>query len=234
MARTNPRNVSFLFGGVASACLWAAPAAAETGEGGFAGWYARGGALMHPLLLCLVIGIIFIVERIYTLGRARVNARLLMGKVLTALRTEGVGGALAVCERTRGPVAAVLHAGLLRAQFGPDAARQAADTAGAIEVSFLERHLVVISAVTTLSPLFGLLGTAISLTKAFGAAGAPVAAQAVAGSSIPLIFGLSIAILCVIGRAYCAGTIGRLVLEMEEATSNLTTELAEAEKGHKL
>jgi biopolymer transport protein ExbB len=239
MARKNTPNPGILFLGVAAALLGAAPAAAQN-DGGFAGWYARGGVFMHPLLACLVVGAIFIAERVYTLARARVDTKVLMGKALQALRSEGVDGALAVCERTRGPVSAVLHAGLLRAQFGPDAARQASETAGAIEVSFLERGIVVISTVSTVAPMLGLLGTVMAMMKVFGAmaalsaVSANVVLAAVAGALIPTIAGLSVAILCVVGRAYCAGTVDRFVLEMEEATANLVNELVEIGKrrGH--
>lgn len=237
MARKNTRSRGILLLGAAAALLGAAPeACAARGAGGFAGWYARGGVFMHPLLACLVVGAIFIAERVYTLARARANTKLLMGKALQALSSEGVDGALAVCERTRGPVAAALHAGLLRAQFGPDAARQACETAGAIEVSFLERGVVVISTVSAVAPLLGLLGTVLALMTAFGAppdsygAGANAVPAAVAAALIPTIAGLSIAILCVVGRAYCAGTIDRFVLEMEEATANLVNELVEIGK----
>ncbi len=240
MARKNRPNFTAFFLLFAAAVLCAAPAAGfPRSEGGFAGWYARGGAFMHPLLACLVVGAIFIIERIYTLARARVDTKLLMERVLQALRTEGVDGALGVCERTRGPVSTVLHAGLLRAQFGPDAARQAGETAGAIEVSFLERGLVVISTVSTVAPMIGLLGTVFSMMNAFGAmaaleqVSANIVLSAVAGALIPTIAGLCIAIPCAIGHATCVGAIGRFVLEMEEATANLVNELVEIGKRQK-
>lgn len=235
--RLNPRVLFFLF---AATVLCAAPVAGSSRSGGgFAGWYARGGVFMHPLLACLLVGAIFIIERIYTLGRARVDTKLLMEKVLQALRTEGVDGALGVCERTRGPVATVLHAGLLLAQFGPDAARQAGETAGAIEVSFLERGLVVISTVSSVAPMLGLLGTVLSMMNAFGAmaaleeVSAKIVLSGIAGALIPAIAGLCIAIPCAVGHAYCVGAIGRFVLEMEEATANLVNELVEIGKRQK-
>ena len=237
MARKNPPTLNVPCLGLAAAVLCAATAAcAAPSEGGVAGWYVRGGVFMHPLLACFIVGVIFIIERLYTLGRARVDTKLLMDKTLQALGTDGVDGALAVCERTRGPVAAVLHAGLLRAQFGPDAARQSCETAGAIEVSFLERGLVVISTVSTVAPMLGFLGTLISMMKAFGgtaaleAASAKMVLSAAAGALIPTIAGLCIAIPCAIGHAYCVGAIDRFVLEMEEATANLASELVEIGK----
>jgi len=121
--------------------------------------YVQGGNFMHALLLASVIGFVFIIERLVTLTRARVNIRKLMGDVLSTMRSEGVDGAMKVCERTRGPIAAVLHSGLLRAGRGPDAVKEAIETAGSIETSFLERGLVAIATVAQVAPLLGFLGT---------------------------------------------------------------------------
>ena len=199
--------------------------------GRFGSWYARGGVFMHPLLVCAIAGAAFIIERIYTLNRARVNTKMLVDQVLKALQAEGVDAALKVCESTRGPVASVLHAGLMRASSGPDAVREAIGAAGAIEVSFLERGLVVIKTSSKVAPMLGLLGTVwggASLCAALAAADqatAKIVASGVQEALIPAIAGLCIAIPCTIGHSYCVGMIGRFVLEMEEASASLVNEL---------
>jgi biopolymer transport protein ExbB len=203
---------------------------------GLGDWYVRGGVFMHPLLGCSIAGAVFIIERIYTLNRARVDTRLLMDHVLKALQTEGVEGALKECEQTRGPIAAVLHAGLLRAAFGTDAVREAIETAGAIEVSFLERGLVVIATASTVAPMFGFLGTVSGMMNAFAAiaaaeqVSAKIVASGIEEALITTIAGLCIAIPCTMGHSYCIGMIDRFVLEMEEASANLVTELVEISK----
>jgi biopolymer transport protein ExbB len=209
----------------------AASAGTEAAARGVGSWYARGGVFMHPLLVCALVGAIFILERVYTLNRARVDARGLMDQVLKALRDEGADAALKVCESTRGPVASVLHAGLMRASSGPDAVREAIEAAGAIEISFLRRGLVVISTSSKVAPMLGLLGTvsgAAALCAALEGAEqvtAKIVASGIQEALIPVIAGLSIAIPCMIGHSYCVGTIDRFVLEMEEASASLVNEL---------
>jgi biopolymer transport protein ExbB len=200
---------------------------------GFGDWYVRGGAFMHPLLGCSIAGAVFIIERIYALNRARVDTKALMEKVLSVLHGEGIEGALKVCEATRGPIASVLHAGMLRARFGAEAVREAIETAGVIEVSFLKRGLVVIATAATVAPMLGFLGTAsrmMNVLAAIAAAehvSAKIVASGIGEALIPTIAGLCIAIPCTIGHSYCIGTIDRFVLEMEEASANLVNELAE-------
>jgi biopolymer transport protein ExbB len=200
-------------------------------HGGLGDWYVRGGVFMHPLLACAIAGAAFIVERIHTLNRARVDTKKLMDRLFQALRIEGVDAGLRVCEETRGPVAAVLHAGLMRANEGPEVVREAAETAGAIEESFLGRRLVVIATVSSIAPMIGFLGTvwgvrnALVAVAAAGQANAAMVAAGIGEALITAIAGLCIAIPCAIAHSYCVGSIDRFVLEMEEASSNLVNEI---------
>jgi biopolymer transport protein ExbB len=203
---------------------------------GLGDFYIRGGIFMHPLLGCSIAGAVFIIERIYTLNRARIDTKKLMDEIMRALQGEGIDAALRVCENTRGPIASVLHAGLLRANFGPDAVKEAIETAGAIEVSFLERGLVVIATVSTIAPMFGFLGTVSGMMSAFAAiaaaeqVSAKIVASGIEQALITTIVGLSIAIPCTMGHSYCVGMIDRFVLEMEEASANLVNELVQISK----
>jgi biopolymer transport protein ExbB len=200
---------------------------------GLGDFYIRGGIFMHPLLACSVIGAIFIIERLYTLSRARVDTKKLMESVLQALHNEGIDAALKVCEQTRGPIAAVVHSGLLRANLGPDSVKEAVETAGAIEVSFLERGLVVLATVSTIAPMLGFLGTVSGMMSAFAAiaaaeqVSAKIVASGIEEALITTITGLTIAIPVSVAHAYFVSQIDRFVLEMEEASANLVNELVE-------
>ncbi len=195
--------------------------------------YIQGGNFMHALLLSSIIGVVFIIERLVTLARARVNIRKLMNDVLSAMRSEGIDGAMKVCERTRGPIAAVLHSGLLRAGRGPDAVKEAIETAGSIETSFLERGLVAIATVAQVAPLLGFLGTVSGMISAFAAiasaeqVSAKVVASGIEEALITTATGLIIAIPASIGHSFFVSQIDRFVLEMEEASAELVNELIE-------
>ncbi|MBN1165376.1 MAG: MotA/TolQ/ExbB proton channel family protein [Candidatus Krumholzibacteriota bacterium] len=195
--------------------------------------YVDGGNFMHALLLASVVGFVFIIERLVTLARARVNIRRLLNETLSAMRSEGVDGAMKVCERTRGPIAAVMHSGLLRAGRGPDAVKEAIETAGSIETSFLERGLVAIATVAQVAPLLGFLGTVSGMISAFAAiasaeqVSAKVVASGIEEALITTATGLIIAIPASIGHSFFVSQIDRFVLEMEEASAELVNELIE-------
>jgi len=197
--------------------------------------FQQGGWAMWPLLFSSVVALAVILERFWTLSRARVNVRKLMGQIVGALKEHGVDGAIEVCQRTRGPIAAILHAGLMRARKGPEAVEKAIESAGTIEMSFLQRGLIVLASVANVAPLIGFLGTVSGMIRAFNdiAAAEQVSAKIVAaGISEALITtaaGLLIAIPTQISNNFFISRIDRFVLEMEEASVELVDTLVDIE-----
>jgi biopolymer transport protein ExbB len=197
--------------------------------------YIKGGMFMHPLLACSLIALVFIIERAWTLSRARVNVKALMMRVVRALREEGVQAALEVCQRTRGPIAAILHSGLLRASRGPSAVEKAIETSGAIEMSFLERGLVALATIANVAPLLGFLGTVSGMISAFAAiaaaeqVSAKLVAKGIEEALITTATGLIIAVPVTIAHSFFVSQIDRFIIEMEEASAELVDELLDLE-----
>jgi biopolymer transport protein ExbB len=197
--------------------------------------YIKGGICMHPLLLCAILGLVLIIERMWTLWRARIDTRNLMIDVVRALRQEGPSAALRVCEGTRGPIANMLHSGLLRSHRGPDAVEKAIHTAGSIEMAFLERGLLALATISNVAPLLGFLGTVTGMIKAFGAiaaaeqVSAKIVASGIEEALITTAVGLMIAVPVSAFYAYFVLAIDRFVLEMEEASAELVDELLDIE-----
>ena len=199
--------------------------------------YVRGGIFMHPLLLSSIVGLVFIIERLWTLSRARTNVRELMGRTVRALREKGVKAALEECELTRGPVAAILHSGLSHASRGPDAVAKAIETSASIEMHFLERGLIWLSTVGNVAPLLGFLGTVSGMINAFAAiaqaeqVSAKIVASGIEEALITTLVGLCIAIPVNTMHNYFVSQISRFVVEMEESSGELVAELIEMEHG---
>jgi biopolymer transport protein ExbB len=195
--------------------------------------YLKGGVLMHPLFLCALVAMVLIIERLWTLSRARVNTRHLMIDVVRALRQEGPSAALRVCESEEGPIANMLHAGLLRAERGPEAVEKAIHTAGSIEMAFLERGLLALATISNIAPLLGFLGTVTGMIKAFaamsrtGEVSARIVATGIEQALITTAAGLIIAVPVSAFYAYFVLSIDRFVLEMESASSELVDELVD-------
>lgn len=201
------------------------------GKTGAGELFIAGGQFMWWLLISALIGAIFIIERAWTLYRARINTRRLLGSVITTLRNDGVQAAAEECQKNRGPIAAILYSGLQKAGQGREAMEKAISTAGTIEMSFLERGLIWISSTTTIAPLIGFLGTVSGMINAFEAiaaaeqVSAKLVASGISEALITTAAGLIIAIPATVGYNYFVAAIDRFVIEMEETSAELIEEV---------
>lgn len=196
-------------------------------------FFLKGGAFMWPLLLLAVFGLAIALERFWTLSRARTNVRDLMNKVLAALKKDGVEAAIQVCETTRGPIPAILHAGLRRSNIGIEATEKSIENAGVVELSFLERGLLALVTVSNLAPLLGFLGTVSGMINAFDAiaaadqVNAKVVASGISEALITTLAGLVVAIPMSMAHNYFVGQIDKFVIEMQETSADLVEALVD-------
>ena len=219
--------------------LIAAAAWAKTGvegpipnESGLVELYVTGGVFMHPILLCSVLGLAIILERLYFFAKARTDTRRLMGELLHVLQDQGFEAAQRMLHSKRGPIAAVLHSGLLRAKKGPDAVEKAIETAASIQTAGLERGLIWLATVANIAPLLGFLGTVSGMIHAFEAIAAAeeVSAKLVATgiyeALITTAAGLIVAIPVQTAHNYFVSRIDKFVIDMEESGAELIDALA--------
>lgn len=203
-------------------------------------YFNEGGAFMWPTLISVILGLAIFLERVITLNRADINTRKFILTVKEALNTGGIAAAEEVCSRTRGPVASVFQAGLLRADEGIEAAEKAIQAYGSIEMSFMERGLVWLSLFISLAPMFGFLGTVVGMVEAFDAiqAAGDISPSLVAGgikvALLTTVAGLMGAILLQVGYNYVVSKIDRLVVDMEESTIVLIDSIESLKQGKKV
>ncbi|MCU0332550.1 MAG: MotA/TolQ/ExbB proton channel family protein [Ignavibacteriaceae bacterium] len=208
--------------------------AQATNDSGVLNWlstkYEAGGFFMHPILGCLIVGLAFCFERLWTLSRSTTNTKKFILQVKRALDDGGIEQAKEVCANTRGPVASVFHAGLLRADEGLDASEKAIIAYGGIEMGFLERGLIWISLFISLAPMLGFTGTVQGMIAAFDAIkeaaqiSPAIVADGIAVALLTTLFGLVVAMLLQVFYNYL---VSRLVGDMEEASIELIDALYE-------
>jgi biopolymer transport protein ExbB len=216
-----------------AAAAWAktSPDARIPNESGLIELYVTGGVFMHPILLCSVLGLAIIFERLYYFAKARTDTRRLMGELLHVLQDEGFEAAQRMLHAKRGPIAAVLHSGLLRAKKGPEAVEKAIETAASIQTAGLERGLIWLATVANIAPLLGFLGTVSGMIHAFEAIAAAeeVSAKLVATgiyeALITTAAGLIVAIPVQTAHNYFVSRIDKFVIDMEESGAELSDAL---------
>jgi biopolymer transport protein ExbB len=196
--------------------------------------YDRGGVFMHALLVLSILGVAVILERVFTLSKATTDTKKLMADLLRTLKTDGVDASRRMLEQTRGPIAAVLHAGLLKMDKGSDAVEKAIETAASIETSFLERGLIWLATVANIAPLVGFLGTTSGMINAFEAiaaaeqVSAKLVASGISEALITTATGLVIAIPMQAAYNFFVSKVDRFTVEMEESSADLLDAIAAA------
>lgn len=199
--------------------------------------FNEGGNFMWPVLVALILGLAIFLERIITLNLADIDSRKFIVDVKEALQEGGIPAAEELCARTRGPIASVFQAGLMRADEGLDAAEKAIQSYGSIEMSFLERGLVWLSLFIAIAPLLGFTGTVVGMIQAFDAieqAGDISPSLVAGGIKVALLTtasGLIAGIILQVGYNYCVSKIDRLIAEMEESSITLIDSIALLKEG---
>jgi len=198
--------------------------------------WVDGGIFMWPLGACLVLGIAFALERLWTLSWAKINAEKFFDRISAAIREDGnVNRAVEICDKTRGPVASVMREGLLRVHQGIDHVERAISSAGAVQASIMQRGIIVMASVTTIAPFFGFLGTVWGMIIAFkaiaeaGDVKPTIVANGISQALITTVAGLIIAIMAQSFHNIVISRINRIVIDMEE-TSTLLVDLLLEEK----
>ncbi|NOX66113.1 MAG: MotA/TolQ/ExbB proton channel family protein [Chlorobi bacterium] len=198
--------------------------------------FNAGGVFMWPILASLVVGLGFAFAKIWTLNRASVNTKKFIIEVKDALQKGGVEEAMKVCENSRGSVASVFHAGLLRADEGVDAAEKAIMAYGAIEMGFLEKGMIWVSLFISLAPMLGFTGTVQGMVEAFDSIAASaqmspsVVAAPIAIALLTTLFGLVTAMILQVFYNYLISKIDKIVADMEESSIELIDALYEISK----
>ena len=197
--------------------------------------FIAGGNFMWPLLLALIIGVAVAVERFIVFSKAKLDVNKFLEQLGGYIRKGDLNGAENLCDRTCGPVSAILRSGLTRRDKGLVDVEKAIEGAGSIEMAHLEKGLVVLATVSSVAPMIGFLGTVSGMIRAFGeiAAAKNVDASLVAGgiqeALITTATGLCVAIPIQMANNYFIAKVGRFITDMEEASMFLVDQLADME-----
>ena len=186
-----------------------------------------GPGFMALILICLVLGLAFAIERVLYLNLSTINTEQLLVKVEKALEEEGIEAAKDVCRSTRGPVASIFYQGLDRAKQGIDMVEKSVISYGGVQAGLLEKGLSWIALFIALAPMLGFLGTVIGMVIAFDAIeiAGDISPSLVAGgikvALITTVGGLVVAIILQIFYNYCINKIDSIINSMEDASISL-------------
>ncbi|MFH0930910.1 MAG: MotA/TolQ/ExbB proton channel family protein [Candidatus Zixiibacteriota bacterium] len=197
----------------------------------------EGGPLVAVLIALSVMLLAFIIERIFTLRKARGKSSVqsFFKNVIQMLDKGDFNGAIAACDKQRGTTANVLRAGIERYQQlkeGTTSEKRLSETqraieeANALEVPLLERNLIALSTIASIATMVGLLGTTIGMIRAFaatsqrvgGVVDAMMLARGIAEALVNTAGGLFNAIVGIVAYNFFVNKVDAFNYTMDEAT----------------
>ena len=190
-----------------------------------------------PLILCSVVALALVLERLYHLRWTLVAPPTLLDEVLAVTRNSlpaaDVVGKLAANSVLGGVLAAGLRSAAADPRITEASLRQAFENAGRTAVHNLERYLNTLGTIAAAAPLLGLFGTVVGMIEIFGSQ-APAGSsganpqQLAHGISVALYntaFGLMIAIPSLMLYRYFRGRVDEFQLVMEMAAERMVPHL---------
>jgi biopolymer transport protein ExbB len=203
--------------------------------------FKSGGPVMYPILLCSILFVAILIERLFHLHRAQINTAEFVAGIRNILKKRNIAEAISICEETPGPVAHVIKAGIIKHDRAKSEIREAIDDAALHEVPRLEKNLVVLATIAHITPLLGLFGTVLGMMQVFfkicELGGRTDAAQLAGGIGQALITtaaGLAVAIPVFIAYNYLVSRVGTLVWDMERSATEVVDLLTETERGYEV
>ncbi len=182
-----------------------------------------GGWLMVPIILCSIVALAIIGERLWSLQRKRIIPKHLVAQIW---HLQSKGGQLSSEQistvRNSSPLGQVLASGLSNVNNSREVMKESIEETGRHVVHELERYMNSLGTIAAITPLLGLLGTVIGMIKVFsvitsqGVGNPAVLAGGISEALITTAAGLSVAIPALMAHRYFRGLIDSLVVYMEQ------------------
>lgn len=128
---------------------------------------SKGGVLMIPLALLLVVAIFVFIERLLYIRKASKIEDNFMNIIRDNIVTGNVTAARSMAKNTNNPVARIIDKGIQRIGKPIDAIEKSMENVGRLEMYKMERNINILSLIAGIAPMFGFLGTIIGMFQLF-------------------------------------------------------------------
>jgi len=173
-----------------------------------------------PLIICSVIALAIIGERMWTLRRTAVLPKHLLAQVVSEYRQKGITPESVARLTGDSPLGQVFAGGLRNIDSPPEVMKEAIEESGRAVAIELERFLTTLGTIAAIGPLLGLFGTVIGMIEIFGSqtpqGGNPlVLAHGISIALYNTAFGLVVAVPSMIFYRYFRAKVDAMLIDME-------------------
>jgi biopolymer transport protein ExbB len=197
------------------------------------GLLARGGFIMYPLYLLLIVAIFVFFERLIAIRKASNIEGNFMSMIRDNIMTGNLSAARTLARNTNNPVARIIDKGLQRIGKPIDAIEKSMENVGKLEMYKMERNLNILSLIAGIAPMFGFLGTIVGMVQLFYgiASTGEYTLNTIAGGiytkMVTSATGLIIGLIAYVGHNFLTTQIDKTANRMEVASSDFIDVLQE-------
>lgn len=177
---------------------------------------SRGGILVYPILICLVLVAAIFVERMVRFALIRGRGPGLAKKIAGLVKSGDIHGARSEAEKSRSPLGRVLLQAMGVRIEDREMLEAVIVSAITQEVQKLLRYIQLLATIGNIAPVLGLLGTVIGMIKAFmviqemgGKVNAAVLAGGIWEAMLTTALGLSVALPAMLAHSYLTARVDR-------------------------
>jgi biopolymer transport protein ExbB len=127
----------------------------------------KGGPILYPMSLLLVVSIYILVERLLIIGKASKKFPNFVGSLKEMISGGNIGNARTLCKNNNTPESIMLEQGIARIGQPVSEIREAMNKSGSNEIAKLEKGLNVLNIIGRIAPMFGFIGTIIGVIVIF-------------------------------------------------------------------
>ena len=185
-----------------------------------------GGWIMIVLALLLAFAIYLFIERIVVLTKATKEDKTFMNRIRDYIKDGNIDSATKLCQRTNTPSARMIEKGITRIGRPMQDVQVAIENVGNLEVSYLEKGLVLIATIAAGAPMLGFLGTVLGMVQPFfnmaqnasGVIEISSLSEGMYQAMVTTVGGLIVGILAMFAYNFLVSRIDRVIRQLESRT----------------
>src|SRR6202048_4120142 len=193
-----------------------------------AGFFAKGGVFMWPLLICSIVSLTVIILRTLALREKNVLPLTIESEMERLPPRANTDRPFRLVQPAGSSLARIVRIALAHLRWPRSENVETVQTRARHEMVRLEKGLVVLEVIIGIAPLIGLIGTVSGLVHVFASLGVSATSadpkQIARGISEALnctVFGLGIAVPSLIAFVYFSKKVEVLSVEMESLVTDL-------------
>lgn len=195
----------------------------------FFNYGANWNLILLIIIGCSVVSFTIFIERLMQLHRSEIDTNQFIISIRKTIKDGNLVEAIQICETTKGTIASIIKAGILKHNRGKEQIESAMEIAGLIEIARLEKNAKILSIIAHVAPLIGLLGTVLGFIQAFAEMrlsglvdiSATRIGEAMEYALVTTAAGLVVAIPSVLAYNYIVSRVEGFVLEIQTSSAEI-------------